>query len=131
RLDPKSLRDVQDLAARLSAGEFVGRDVMLIGFTDSIGQFDLNRALAVRRAQGVFDEILGITGQEALNRSPVVLRITACKLHNFFDKCCLGIILEFSSQCFGNSLVTSIYLQKSAFIWHIYERHLGHTVGLY
>ncbi|MEM6356471.1 MAG: phosphate ABC transporter substrate-binding/OmpA family protein [Pseudomonadota bacterium] len=74
RLDPKSLRDVQDLAARLSAGEFVGRDVMLIGFTDSIGQFDLNRALAVRRAQGVFDEIVSITGQEALNRSPVVVQ---------------------------------------------------------
>ncbi|MEM8596511.1 MAG: flagellar motor protein MotB, partial [Pseudomonadota bacterium] len=44
------------------------------GFTDSIGQFDLNRALAIRRAQGVLQEILAITGPEVLSRSPVLVQ---------------------------------------------------------
>ncbi|MEM8595886.1 MAG: substrate-binding domain-containing protein, partial [Pseudomonadota bacterium] len=74
RLDPKSLREVQTLAQRIAAGEFVGREIILAGFTDSIGQFDLNRALAIRRAQGVLQEILAITGPEVLSRSPVLVQ---------------------------------------------------------
>ncbi|MEM7497832.1 MAG: phosphate ABC transporter substrate-binding/OmpA family protein [Pseudomonadota bacterium] len=74
RLDPKSLREVEQLAERIAAGEFVGREVMLVGFTDSIGQFDLNRALAVRRAQGVLDSIVELIGTDALQRSPVLVQ---------------------------------------------------------
>ncbi|MEM9781618.1 MAG: phosphate ABC transporter substrate-binding/OmpA family protein [Pseudomonadota bacterium] len=74
RLDPKSLTDVQRLAQRIAAGEFVGREIILAGFTDSIGQFDLNRQLAVRRASGVLEEIQSIVGGDALARSPVLVR---------------------------------------------------------
>ncbi|MEM6973503.1 MAG: phosphate ABC transporter substrate-binding/OmpA family protein [Pseudomonadota bacterium] len=74
RLDPKSLTDVERLAQRIAAGEFVGREIILAGFTDSIGQFDLNRQLAVRRASGVLEEIQAIVGDAALTRSPVLVR---------------------------------------------------------
>jgi len=74
RLDPRSLAEVRRLADRIAAGEFIGRDIILAGFTDSIGQFDLNRQLAVRRAQGVREEIAAMIGEEALQRSPVLVQ---------------------------------------------------------
>ncbi|MEO1776122.1 MAG: phosphate ABC transporter substrate-binding/OmpA family protein [Pseudomonadota bacterium] len=71
RLDTRSLAEVRRLAEKIAAGEFVGREIVLAGFTDSIGQFDLNRQLAVRRAQGVLEEIAAIVGPDGLSRSPV------------------------------------------------------------
>ncbi|MEM6421448.1 MAG: phosphate ABC transporter substrate-binding/OmpA family protein [Pseudomonadota bacterium] len=73
RLDTRSLTEVERLAERIAAGEFVGRELVLAGFTDSIGQFDLNRQLAVRRAQGVREEIAAIVGPDMLARSPVLV----------------------------------------------------------
>ncbi|MEO0760832.1 MAG: substrate-binding domain-containing protein, partial [Pseudomonadota bacterium] len=55
RLDPRSRTEVERLADRMAAGEFEGREIILAGFTDSIGQFDLNRQLGLRRAAGVYD----------------------------------------------------------------------------
>jgi len=53
QLTAKSQSDAEALARQIVSGAYEGRDVLLVGFTDSIGQFALNRALAERRAQGV------------------------------------------------------------------------------
>lgn len=74
RLDPQSLRAVQRLARQIEAGEFAGQELLLVGFTDSIGQFDLNRQLGIRRAEGVRDEIVAIVGEGALQNSPVIVQ---------------------------------------------------------
>ncbi|MEM6489264.1 MAG: phosphate ABC transporter substrate-binding/OmpA family protein [Pseudomonadota bacterium] len=74
RLDPRSLAEVRRLADAIAAGEFVGREIILAGFTDSIGQFDLNRQLGLRRAAGVRDEIVTMIGEGALSRSPVLVQ---------------------------------------------------------
>jgi phosphate transport system substrate-binding protein len=74
RLDPRSLAEVERLADKIEAGEFIGREIILAGFTDSIGQFDLNRQLAVRRAQSVLEIIGERVGAEVLDRSPVLVQ---------------------------------------------------------
>ena len=50
-LTPKSQLDARRLAEELALGAFAGREVLLVGFTDSVGQFELNRQLSARRAQ--------------------------------------------------------------------------------
>lgn len=52
-LDPKGVADVRRLAAELGKPEYAGRTVMLIGFTDSLGNFEVNREVALARAQTV------------------------------------------------------------------------------
>ena len=53
QLTAKSQAEAEALAEQIANGEFDGQNILLVGFTDSIGQFELNRALAQRRAQGV------------------------------------------------------------------------------
>lgn len=53
QLTAKSQRDAEAFARDIIAGKYNGKQILLVGFTDSIGQFELNRALATRRAQGV------------------------------------------------------------------------------
>ena len=43
RLDPVSQAAAEQFARDISNGVYEGKEVMLIGFTDSVGQFDLNR----------------------------------------------------------------------------------------
>ncbi|MGF1554163.1 MAG: substrate-binding domain-containing protein [Paracoccaceae bacterium] len=74
RLDPRSLREVERLAERIEAGDFVGREIILAGFTDSIGQFELNRQLATRRAATVLEVIAERVDEAALERSPVLVQ---------------------------------------------------------
>ena len=52
-LDVESTRNVEELAARMEAGEFDGLEVLLVGFTDSVGEVDRNTALAQSRADAV------------------------------------------------------------------------------
>ncbi|GMG85532.1 phosphate ABC transporter substrate-binding/OmpA family protein [Paralimibaculum aggregatum] len=53
QLTAQSQRDAERFARDIIAGKYDGKEIILVGFTDSIGQFELNRALATRRAQGV------------------------------------------------------------------------------
>ncbi len=53
QLTAKSQRDAEQFARDIVDGKYDGKEILLVGFTDSIGQFELNRALATRRAQGV------------------------------------------------------------------------------
>jgi len=57
-LDAKAQRDVVRIAESLSRGGFDNKEVLLVGFTDSIGRPDLNRALSERRADQVLSAIL-------------------------------------------------------------------------
>ena len=57
QLDNKAAADAERLLAHMSDDEFEGREVLLIGFTDSIGSSDINRVLSTRRAEHVLDTI--------------------------------------------------------------------------
>lgn len=74
QLTAKSQGDAQTLAEQLAAGGFAGREVLLVGFTDAIGQFDLNRELSRRRAQGVLDVLTNAVPPGALNSTAVEVR---------------------------------------------------------
>ncbi|MEL7216340.1 MAG: phosphate ABC transporter substrate-binding/OmpA family protein, partial [Pseudomonadota bacterium] len=56
-LDVRAQRDAVRLAELLSRGGFENKDVLVLGFTDSIGRADLNQALSFRRAQQVLAAI--------------------------------------------------------------------------
>ncbi|MEM6621364.1 MAG: phosphate ABC transporter substrate-binding/OmpA family protein [Pseudomonadota bacterium] len=53
QLTPKSQLDVERLAADIAAGVFGQKEIVLVGFTDSVGQFNLNLGLSIRRAAAV------------------------------------------------------------------------------
>lgn len=65
-LTPKSQIDAKRLAEDLARGVYAGSEVLLVGFTDSIGQFEVNTALGDRRARVVEDVIRGSVAQGAL-----------------------------------------------------------------
>lgn len=52
-LDVESVRNVEELAGRMEAGEFDGLEVLLVGFADSVGERGRNTALAQNRADAV------------------------------------------------------------------------------
>ena len=60
-LDSKAAADVERLARLLQTDEYKGRQIMLIGFADSIGNYAANLALSERRAIAV-QEALGKSG---------------------------------------------------------------------
>ncbi len=53
RLDSRAEGDVRRLADLMSRGEFDGKELLLIGFTDSVGRGDLNANLSIARAEQV------------------------------------------------------------------------------
>jgi len=61
-LDDKGVSDIARLLEFLASPEGQGREVLLIGFADSIGQSELNRVLSERRADGVRDQIVAASG---------------------------------------------------------------------
>lgn len=52
-LDTKAVNDVERLAQLLATEEYKNRPVMLIGFADSVGNYNANLALSLRRAAAV------------------------------------------------------------------------------
>ena len=66
RLDNKSLEDVQRMVGFLNSAEARNRDVLVIGFTDDVGRFDLNERLALLRATSVRDALVGAIGGDVL-----------------------------------------------------------------
>lgn len=57
RLDNKAQSDIERLIEVLGSDVYRGREVLLIGFTDSIGQSSVNKVLSTRRARQVLDQI--------------------------------------------------------------------------
>ncbi len=66
RLDTKSQDDVERMVAYLNSDEARNRDILVIGFTDDVGRFDLNERLALLRATSVRDGLVGALGGDAL-----------------------------------------------------------------
>ncbi|MHA3916430.1 phosphate ABC transporter substrate-binding/OmpA family protein [Halovulum sp. GXIMD14793] len=66
QLDGKALLDLQRLAEYLKT-QPDGTEVALVGFTDSDGAFDANRALSIGRAQQVADTIRAQVGGQLSN----------------------------------------------------------------
>ncbi len=62
QLDNKALADVLRLADLLAEPQYAGAEIMLIGFTDSIGATEVNKVLSERRAGQVFDEVSALAG---------------------------------------------------------------------
>jgi phosphate transport system substrate-binding protein len=56
-LDTRAEADVRRMAAMMARGEFDRKEVLLIGFTDSVGRADLNENLSRARAQQVLDAL--------------------------------------------------------------------------
>ncbi len=65
-LDNKAEEDIARLATELKKPEYEGRKVVLIGFTDSLGNFEVNREVALARAQTVANALgrAGFKGAE-------------------------------------------------------------------
>ncbi|MEO0361522.1 MAG: substrate-binding domain-containing protein, partial [Pseudomonadota bacterium] len=53
QLDSKALQDVERLATLFSSPDYQDKEILLAGFTDSVGRLDLNLVLANRRAEQV------------------------------------------------------------------------------
>ena len=66
QLTPKSQRDLERLANLVANGEFGNKEILLVGFTDSVGKFSLNRALSFRRAGSVETQLRTAVPQGAL-----------------------------------------------------------------
>lgn len=66
RLDTKAIDDVARMVEYLQTPEARLREVMVIGFTDNVGRYDLNTELAERRAERVRDALLEAPGGDAL-----------------------------------------------------------------
>lgn len=53
RLTNRSQADLDRLAAMIEGADLTGKEVLFVGFTDSVGRADLNRALSEQRAEAV------------------------------------------------------------------------------
>jgi phosphate transport system substrate-binding protein len=67
KLDYLSDRAAAALARQLVEGKFAGQEMLLVGFSDAIGEFDRNLALSVGRAQTVYDTMVDAVGLPALS----------------------------------------------------------------
>ncbi|MEM7684135.1 MAG: phosphate ABC transporter substrate-binding/OmpA family protein, partial [Pseudomonadota bacterium] len=73
-LTPRSQIDAARLAEELALGAYSGREIVLAGFTDSVGQFELNRQLSARRAQVVDAALRAAVPEGALDAIATVTR---------------------------------------------------------
>lgn len=73
-LETRSQSEAERFARMLAGGAYAGKDILLIGFTDSVGAFDVNRGLAVRRAQSVLDTLKAAVTEGALDAVPILVQ---------------------------------------------------------
>ncbi len=66
RLDSRALGDVERLANLLSTGDYANKEILLVGFTDAIGDPVKNRLLSQSRAAVVRDALLLAAPQGSL-----------------------------------------------------------------
>lgn len=58
RLDNKALADIERLIAALESRDLAAMDVLVVGFTDSSGESNLNTQLSLQRAQQVLQDVV-------------------------------------------------------------------------
>ncbi|MCX7560690.1 phosphate ABC transporter substrate-binding/OmpA family protein [Sulfitobacter sp. F26204] len=61
-LDTKSQADVERMVSYLNNADVRNRDILVIGFSDDVGRFDLNERLAMLRATSVRDALVAAPG---------------------------------------------------------------------
>jgi len=71
-LDVESVRNIEDLAVRMTAGEFDGLELLLVGFADSEGGRIRNTSIALARAQAVQEILSEALDEDTLQKSTVV-----------------------------------------------------------
>lgn len=69
RLDTRAQADVLRLAEMIDSGAFENKELLVVGFTDSIGLGDINIGLSQARAEQVRNAILGATSSATENAS--------------------------------------------------------------
>lgn len=57
-LDARAEGDIARIIDQIQKGRFTGKEILLLGFTDSVGRGDLNQVLSQARANQVRDKIL-------------------------------------------------------------------------
>lgn len=75
RLDAQSRSNVQQLAFAMEQGKYDARQVLLVGFSDGDGPADVNRTIALRRAEAVRRAI--ISAAETANFDRIQLDVDA------------------------------------------------------
>ena len=65
QMDQRAQEDIVRLAQKLQSPENEGSVVNLIGFTDSVGNFDLNQEVSLRRANQIRDALIEIDAELA------------------------------------------------------------------
>jgi len=73
-LETRSQSEAERFARLLASGAHAGKDIILVGFTDSVGDFKVNRDLAVRRAQSVLDTLKAAVPEGALDAVPILVQ---------------------------------------------------------
>jgi phosphate transport system substrate-binding protein len=73
-LEARSQSEAERFSGLLASGAYAGKDVILVGFTDSVGDFNVNRNLAVRRAQSVLDTLKTSAAEGALATVPTLVQ---------------------------------------------------------
>ncbi len=77
-LDPKAVADIQRLAQLLKAPEYANKEVMLMGFADSIGNYRANLVLSERRANAVSQALRAAGFEGAITKGYSELAPVAC-----------------------------------------------------
>lgn len=72
KLDSRAEGDLRRLGAQIFQGDFENKELMLIGFTDSVGEGGLNRNLSLTRAQQVVDALSEIMPAGSLASQDIV-----------------------------------------------------------
>lgn len=74
RLDSVSQIAAEELAREIAEGVYAGKEILLLGFTDSVGQFDLNQGLSARRARVVADVLAASVEEGGLSKSTITVK---------------------------------------------------------
>jgi len=74
KLEVRSQSEAERFARLLADGSYAGKEILLVGFTDSVGDFKVNRNLAVRRAQSVLDTLKAAVDEGALDAVPILVQ---------------------------------------------------------
>jgi len=73
-LETRSQSEAERFARLLDSGAFTGKEILLVGFTDSVGEFAVNRSLAVRRAESVLQTLQSAVAEGALEDVPILVQ---------------------------------------------------------
>lgn len=72
QLDSEGVKTVEQLARLIAAGEFEGKEVLLVGFADSVGSSGKNTTLAKARAEEVRSILRSVLASDVVEKAALV-----------------------------------------------------------